>query len=99
MEFYSGQPENPAASVRDYCTGVLKGVLIMNKPKSPKQSPRIMAAPSPKQSSSQITGEPRNRTRIEFTPINREYIYQLRDELNLSLSKVVNMLITESRNK
>ena len=23
MEFYSGQPENPAASVRDYCTGVL----------------------------------------------------------------------------
>ena len=24
MEFYSGQPENPAASVRDYCTGVLK---------------------------------------------------------------------------
>ncbi len=34
---------------------------------------------------------------IEFTPINREYIYQLRDELNLSISKVVNMLITESR--
>jgi len=24
MEFYSGQPENPAASVRDYCTGVLR---------------------------------------------------------------------------
>ena len=47
----------------------------------------------------QITGDPRNRTRIEFTPINREYIYKLKDELNLSLSKVVNMLITESRNR
>ena len=59
----------------------------MNKPKSPKQS------------LSQITGDPRDRTRIEFTPINREYIYQLKDELNLSISKVVNMLITESRNR
>ena len=75
----------------------------------------IMAAPkkaelshSPKQSSSQavdgcalsqITDDPKNRTRIEFTPINREYIYQLKDELNLSISKVVNMLITESRNR
>jgi|TARA_B110000211_G_scaffold94136_1_gene109774 hypothetical protein len=48
---------------------------------------------------SQITGDPKNRTRIEFTPINREYIYQLRDELNLSISKVVNMLITEPRNR
>ena len=27
MEFYSGQPENPAASVRDYCTGVLSFVI------------------------------------------------------------------------
>ena len=59
----------------------------MNNPKSPKQS------------LSQITGDPRNRTRIEFTPINREYIYQLKDELNLSISKVVNILITESRNR
>ena len=46
-----------------------------------------------------LSGDPRNKTRIEFTLINREYIYQLRDELNLSLSKVVNMLITESRNR
>ena len=37
--------------------------------------------------------------RIGFTEINREYIYQLKDELDLSLSKVVNMLITESRNR
>ena len=40
-----------------------------------------------------------NRTRIEFTPINREYISKQKDELNLGLSKVVNMLITESRNR
>jgi hypothetical protein len=36
---------------------------------------------------------------IEFTPINREYLYKLKDEINLSLPKMVNMLITESRNK
>ena len=48
---------------------------------------------------SQMTGDPRNRTRIEFTPINREYIYQLKEDLNLSLSKVVNMLITATRTK
>ena len=46
-----------------------------------------------------MTGDPRNRTRIEFTPINREYIYQLKEDLNLSLSKVVNMLITATRTK
>jgi hypothetical protein len=28
MEFYSGQPENPAASVRDYCTGVLTFIVL-----------------------------------------------------------------------
>ena len=26
MEFCSGKPDNPAASVMDYCTGVLMGV-------------------------------------------------------------------------
>ena len=26
MEFYSGKPDNLAASVRDYCTGVLKHI-------------------------------------------------------------------------
>ena len=31
MEFYSGQPENPAASVRDYCTGVLMSVSWFEK--------------------------------------------------------------------
>ena len=36
---------------------------------------------------------------IEFTPINREYIYKLKDKTNLSLPKVMNMLITELRNK
>lgn len=29
MEFYSGQPENPAASVKDYCTGVLTLTLTL----------------------------------------------------------------------
>jgi hypothetical protein len=47
----------------------------------------------------QISGDPRNRTSIEFTEINRVYIYKLKDELDLSLSKVVNMLIAESRNR
>tara|TARA_B110000503_G_C6929228_1_gene322058 strand:- start:15 stop:215 length:201 start_codon:yes stop_codon:yes gene_type:complete len=46
-----------------------------------------------------LSGDARNRTRIEFKPINREYIYQLKEDLNLSLSKVINMLITESSNR
>ena len=36
---------------------------------------------------------------IEFTPINREYLYKLKDEINLSLPKVVNMLIIELRDR
>ena len=47
----------------------------------------------------QITGDARNRARIAFTEINREYTYKLKDKLDLSLSKVVNMLISESRNR
>jgi hypothetical protein len=31
MEFYSGQPENPAASVRDYCTGVLTSISMFSQ--------------------------------------------------------------------
>ena len=46
-----------------------------------------------------LSDDPRNRTRIEFKPLNREYIYQLKEDLNLSLSKVVNMLITATRTK
>jgi|GEM_PF-1764691 hypothetical protein len=59
--------------------------------------PKELKEPTP--DSNQISDDPRNRTRIEFTPINREYIYQLKNELDLSLSKVVNMLITESRTR
>ena len=36
---------------------------------------------------------------IKFTPINREYALKLKDKINLSLPKAVNMLITESRNR
>ena len=36
---------------------------------------------------------------MQFIEINREYIYKLKEELGLSLSKVVNMLITVSRNR
>jgi hypothetical protein len=36
---------------------------------------------------------------IEFTPINREYIYKLKDKINLSLPKAANMLVTKSRNR
>ena len=61
-------------------------------------SPSLKGPKEPTPEANQISGDPRNRTRIEFTPANREYIYHLKDELDLSLSKVVNMLITESRN-
>ena len=36
---------------------------------------------------------------IEFKQINREYLYKLKDEINLSLPKVVNMLIIELRDR
>ena len=35
----------------------------------------------------------------EFTPINIEYIFKMKNELSLSLPKVMNMLITELRNR
>ena len=43
MEFYSGQPENPAASVRDYCTGVLTIFVII---RSGKLRQRLMCEQS-----------------------------------------------------
>ena len=44
------------------------------------------------------TEHPKNES-MQFTEINHDYIYKLKEELDLSLSKVVNMLITESKNR
>jgi len=42
MEFCSGKPDNPAASVMDYCTGVL--MLLLKNNGSPASAAATLAA-------------------------------------------------------